>query len=81
MPYFSHGVIVAGVVHSSPASRAGLVYGDVIVAVNNHTIASPQTLTALMQKQAPGKKVQIRWIDSSGTSHTARVTLVGGPAQ
>ena len=79
--YFTHGAVVAGVVHSSPASRAGLVYGDVIVAVNNHSVASPTTLTALLQKQSPGKKVQIRWIDQSGTSHTAQVTLASGPAQ
>jgi S1-C subfamily serine protease len=79
--YFTRGAVVAGVVNSSPASRAGLVYGDVIVALNNHAVASPTTLTALLQKQSPGKKVQIRWIDSSGTSHTAQVTLASGPAQ
>jgi S1-C subfamily serine protease len=79
--YFMRGAVVAGVVHSSPASRAGLVYGDVIVAVNNHSVASPTTLTALLQKQSPGKKVQIRWLDQSGTSHTAQVTLASGPAQ
>jgi S1-C subfamily serine protease len=82
---FSHsqavaGAVVAGVVHASPAERAGLVYGDVIVALNNHRIASPTTLTALIQKQSPGAKVQIRWIDSSGTSHTAQATLASGPA-
>ncbi len=79
--YFTRGAVVAGVVQSSPASRAGLAYGDVIVAVNNRTVASPTTLTALLQKQSPGKKVQIRWIDQFGTSHTAQVTLASGPAQ
>lgn len=79
--YFVHGAVVAGVIHSSPAARAGLVYGDVIVAVNHHAVASPTTLTALLQKQSPGKKVQIRWIDSAGTRHTAQVTLASGPAQ
>ena len=79
--YFTRGAVVAGVIQSSPASRVGLAYGDVIVAVNNHTVASPTTLTALLQKQSPGKKVQIRWIDQFGTSHTAQVTLASGPAQ
>ncbi|MGZ4384902.1 MAG: S1C family serine protease [Gaiellaceae bacterium] len=76
-----NGAVVAGVVHASPAERAGLVYGDVIIALNNHRIASPTTLTALLQKQSPGAKVRIRWIDSFGTSHTVHVTLASGPAQ
>ena len=75
------GAVVAAVVPASPAERVGLAYGDVIVAVNNRTIASPTTLTALLLKQSPGKKVQIRWIDSFGASHTAHVTLAVGPAQ
>jgi len=75
------GAVVAAVVPASPAERAGLAYGDVIVAVNNRKIASPTTLTALLLKQSPGRKVQIRWIDSFGVSHTARVTLASGPAQ
>ncbi len=79
--YFVRGAVVAGVIHSSPASRAGLVYGDLIISLNNHAVASPTTLTALLQKQSPGKKVQIRWIDSSGARHTAQVTLASGPAQ
>ncbi len=76
-----NGAVVAGVVRSSPAARAGLTYGDVIVALNSHKIASPTTLTALLLKQSPGKKVQIRWIDQFGTSHIAHVTLASGPAQ
>jgi len=79
--YFTSGAVVAAVVHSSPAARAGLTYGDVIVALNSHKVTSPTTLTALILKQPPGTKIRIRWIDSSGTSHTATVTLASGPAQ
>ena len=79
--YFTRGAVVAGVVHSSPAARAGLTYGDVIVTVNGRTVTSPTTLTALLLKQAPGAKIQIHWIDQFGTSHTAHVTLASGPAQ
>jgi S1-C subfamily serine protease len=75
------GAVVAGVVHSSPAAKAGLAYGDVIVALNSHTIGSPTTLTSLLQKASPGTKVQIRWVDQFGTSHTAHVTLASGPPQ
>jgi S1-C subfamily serine protease len=75
------GAVVAGVVHSSPAAKAGLAYGDVIVALNSHTIASPTTLTSLLQKTSPGTKVQIRWVDQYGKAHTAHVTLASGPPQ
>jgi S1-C subfamily serine protease len=79
--YLTRGAVVAGVVHSSPAARAGLTYGDVIVTLHGRTITSPTTLTSLILKQSPGTKIQIRWIDQYGTSHTAKVTLATGPAQ
>jgi len=75
------GAVVAAVIPASPAERAGLGNGDVIVALNSHPISSPTTLTALLQKQSPGSKVQIRWVDQFGTSHTAQVTLASGPPQ
>jgi len=75
------GALVAGVVGSSPAAKAGLAYGDVIVSLNSHAVASPTTLTSLLQKTLPGKRVLIRWIDQYGTSHTAHVTLASGPPQ
>ena len=75
------GAVVAAVIHSSPAERAGLGNGDVIVALNSRKIGSSATLTALLQKQHPGSKVQIRWVDQFGTSHTAQVTLASGPPQ
>ena len=75
------GAVVAGVVRSSPAERAGLAYGDVIVSLNSHTISSPTTLTTLLQKESPGSKVQIRWVDRFGNGHTAHVTLASGPPQ
>ena len=44
------GALIAGVVKASPASKAGLANGDVIVGLNTHTIASATSLTSLLQK-------------------------------
>lgn len=75
------GALIAGVVKASPASRAGLANGDVIVGLNTHTILSATSLTSLLQKQFPGSKVKIHWVDQLGTGHSATVTLASGPPQ
>ena len=76
----SGGGLVAGVVPGSPASKAGLVPGDVITAVGGRLITtSADVLTALLV-QKPGTSVQLTWVDQLGAEQTATVTLASGPA-
>ncbi|HEX9066538.1 MAG TPA: S1C family serine protease, partial [Streptosporangiaceae bacterium] len=75
-----HGVAVDGVFAGSPASRAGLVQGDVIVAAGGRPVGSPLALQAVLSRHHPGDHVSISWTDQAGARHFATVVLMAGPA-
>ena len=75
------GALVAGVVSGGPAASAGLAAGDVITTINGHTVSSPTGISALVLTQTPGAKIRVAYVDQSGASYTASVTLGSGPAQ
>jgi serine protease Do len=56
------GVLIENVVEGSPAEKAGIQKGDVIVAVNDTAVAAPQELTRRIVGTAPGTRVQISLI-------------------
>ena len=64
-----------------PAASAGLAAGNVITAINGHTVSSPAAVSAFVLTKKPGAKIRVAYVDQSGTSHTANVTLGSGPAQ
>ncbi len=74
------GATISGVVDGSPAADAGLQAGDTITAVGGTTVDSADALSAAMAKQNPGDQVRVSWVDSTGATHTATITLVAGPA-
>ncbi len=76
----SGGAAVAGVVPDGPAAAAGLATGDVITAVGGTTVTSPGDLTSALSSYDPGDQVTVTWIDTTGTGHSATVTLAAGPA-
>ena len=73
------GADVSRVVSGAPAQMAGIAGGDVITAVGGHAVTSGSELTHLLIPHHPGDRVQVVWVDSSGTSHTATVQLASGP--
>jgi S1-C subfamily serine protease len=75
-----NGAVVSKVIGGSPAEAAGIVGGDAITEVNGTTISSDNDLTTALRPHHPGDRVSITWVDTSGTSHTATVTLASGPA-
>jgi S1-C subfamily serine protease len=75
------GALIAGVVSGGPAASAGLVAGDVITAINGHTVSSPSAISALVLTKKPGAKITVTYVDQSSASHTASVTLGSGPPQ
>ena len=75
----SSGVLISGVQSGSPAEAAGLSKGSIITAVDGTPVNSPDALGQALHQHKPGDKVTISWIDN-GTSHSARVALVSGPA-
>jgi S1-C subfamily serine protease len=72
-------VFVLGVIPGSPAARAGLTSGDVITDVDGKRIRSTTDLSDILLPKPPGEKVRIAWVDPSGNSHNAIVTLAPGP--
>jgi S1-C subfamily serine protease len=75
------GALVAGVRDGSPAARAGLAVGDVIVSVGGHTVRSHAGLVALLLRWHPRDRVRVAWVDGSGSRDAATVTLASGPPQ
>jgi len=79
--YSGSGVVIAGVAGGSPAAKAGLQQGDVIVRVAGTAVTSPAQLRSLILTKHPGEKLAIAYGDPYGTSGTVTVTLASGPPQ
>jgi putative serine protease PepD len=73
------GAAVAQVVGGGPAAAAGVPNGVVVTKVDDHVIDSSEALVAAVRSKAPGDQVTLTYLDPSGSSQTARVTL--GTAQ
>ena len=70
------GVRVMAVQASSPAARAGLQKGDVIIAVGNQPIASPSQLVTAVERAGVGGSLALR---VSRAGNLMQLTVV--PAQ
>jgi serine protease Do len=68
------GVIVADVVPNSPAAHAGLVSGDVITAVNGHTLSSAAALVRVVHSTRPGSRLTLT-VNHHGTVKTVTVIV------
>ena len=75
------GVLVGGVSPGSPAARAGLERGDVIVSFNGNAVRSSSNLVTRLLRWNPGDRVRIGWVDAFGARDDAIVTLASGPPQ
>ena len=53
------GAEVVEVTPDSPASRAGIVVGDLIVLIDNETVSIMEELVAKVQFRAPGTEVEL----------------------
>jgi serine protease Do len=68
------GVLVNSVVGGSPAARAGLEPGDVIVDIDGDAVRTPGELIASIGANAPGKTVALRML-RAGEERTMQVRL------
>jgi putative serine protease PepD len=70
----SKGAVVLDVVPGSPADKAGLQQGDVIVAIDSSPIASGGQLQTVLGKDKPGQSVQLTYYVGN-EKHTVSITL------
>jgi S1-C subfamily serine protease len=75
------GAVVEQALPRTPAARAGITGGDVIVAAGGHRVSGPNALQSALERYHPGDQVGITWTDQSGQTHSATLTLANGPAQ
>jgi len=69
------GAYVQDVQSGSGAADAGITKGSTITAIDGKSVSSASELTHKMVPYQPGDKVKVQWVDSSGQTHTATVTL------
>jgi S1-C subfamily serine protease len=74
------GAQVAGVVSGTAAAATGLTAGDEIVSIGGRSVSSANSLRDALVPHHPGDRVVLRWTDPAGQSHSATITLGGGPA-
>ena len=74
------GVVLTGILHDSPAQRAGLEPGDIITHVNDQAIDGPASLLAAVARLKPGESAELRVLHQR---RRVRVTVVPSrrPAQ
>jgi len=77
--YGGSGAVVTSVVPGSPADAAGLTPGDMITAVGDQSVSSPEGLTEIVATQKPGAPVSTTYVDQYGATQTASVALGSGP--
>ncbi len=53
------GVLIDNVVEDSPADRAGLMVGDVLVQIEGHDVESSGRLSRLIRRYKPGDEVEL----------------------
>ena len=75
----SSGALIIGELCDTPADHAGIIAGDVIVAVGKDKVSSPQQLTKVMLSFRPGNKVEVTWVDIHGATHHTPLTLIQAP--
>ncbi|MBS1691093.1 MAG: trypsin-like peptidase domain-containing protein [Actinobacteria bacterium] len=75
----ANGAKIVDVTAGGAAASAGLPSGVVVTKLDDRVIASADALVAAVRSKAPGDKVTLTYVDSSGKPQTVQVTL--GKAQ
>ena len=74
------GVTLDGTIADTPADKAGLKKGDTILTFDGVSVATVDELKAEVAKNEPGDVIEITYLDSTGATQTADLTLTEGPA-
>ncbi len=69
------GVLVADATPSSPAGRAGIGEGSVILAINGKAVSDAREYSRVMLERKPGEKVRVKFW-AGGREKEAEITLI-----
>jgi len=75
---YPHGAIISEIVHGSPAQKAGMKNGDLILAVNGHEVADVASLRFRLATIPVGGSTELT-IMRQGDEKNIKVTLVAPP--
>jgi S1-C subfamily serine protease len=75
----TQGAVILSVVSGSPAAKAGLVQGDVIVNIDGHAITSAEDLQKVIQDAKPGQTITITYY--VGDSKRTTTATLGSQSQ
>ena len=68
------GILIRGVADDSPAQKAGVQGGDILLEVAGQKVDSLEGVNALVKKREPGEEIQIK-LEREGEPLTKRVRL------
>jgi serine protease Do len=74
----TQGALVTSVTPDSPAARAGLEVGDVILSFNDHEVADMKDLPKLVADTAPGQNTQVT-VWRQGKKRNLEVSIASSP--
>jgi len=74
------GVGILGVTPDSPAAKAGLRNGDVMIKADDTPVATAQQLQEALAQHKPGDTVRITFLRPPGEAQTVTLTLGELPA-
>ncbi|GJF07961.1 trypsin [Mycolicibacterium cyprinidarum] len=72
------GVFIHEVLRGGPAERAGLMDGDILIALDGVTLDSSNTLTSVLDRHYPGDVLDLIWIDAGGQTRVGKAALTPG---
>ena len=75
------GTTVDDVVRGSPAYKAGIKPGDLIISVGGKRVTGEAGITAAVLAHKPGQVIKVVYTDETGAPRTAKVKLASGPPQ
>ena len=69
------GAVIANVEEGSPASKAGIEEGDVVLAINDVPITGRTGMIAVVRDAQPGDTIKIK-VERDGKTVTVSATLI-----
>lgn len=63
MPLIPEGALIVAILTGSPADRAGLPLGGILVAIDGRKVSTPADAARIIRGMAPGTKVELKYYD------------------